>query len=513
MQSAGQQDAQRDCASSVVGVVGTGTMGQGIAQIMAMAGHAVLLHDARPQAAASARAQIGKHLERMAEKGKLSGAQSQQAQARIEIADSLEALAACDVVIEAIVEDIKAKQGLFVQLEAIVRADCILATNTSSLSVTEIAAACARPQRVGGLHFFNPVPLMKVVEVIGGARTDASVLDTLCALIGDTGHQAVRAGDNPGFIVNLGGRGFSTEAARILSEGIASIQDIDSVLKDQAGFRLGPFELFDLTGLDVSLAATESIYGGFYQEARLRPAFLMRQRRNAGLFGRKTGQGFYRYEEGVIQKAAAPAVPEEAACRVWLAPADARRRDSVLALLHRLNIEVDAAAVPGDDSLCLVLPVGEDCTTSTLALSLDPTRTLALETLFGVGAHRVLMANPATTPEWRNRACAMLARGEGKVTLLNDSPAFVASRVVAHIVNIACDMAQQRVAATKDIDLAITLGLGYPHGPLTWGDRIGPAHILAVLEGLYACYRDERYRPSPWLTRRARLGLSLLSPD
>lgn len=506
-------ETTRPAHGSIVGVVGTGAMGQGIAQLMATAGHQVLIHDANPAAADSARSQINGHLARMVAKGKLREDEQSVIASRIGIAATLEALTNCDAVIEAIVEDLSAKQALFAALEDIIANDCILATNTSSLSVTKIAAQCKHPERVAGLHFFNPVPLMKVVEIIRGAHTAQSVLDTLDTLIAGTGHRAVQAKDNPGFIVNLGGRGYSTESIRILSEGIAQVQQVDEMLKEQAGFKLGPFELFDLTGLDVSLAASETIYNNFHHEPRVRPSFLMHQRRNGGLLGRKSGEGFYRYVDGTAQRAPKAEIPATPPCPVWVGPGQAELRDPVIQLLGRLDIQVEQTERPSAAALCLVLPIGPDATTAALALELDPTRTLALETLFPLEKHRVLMTTPATAPAWRNAAANMLGKDGANVTVINDSPGFASSRIVAHIVNIACDMAQQNIATPGDIDLAISLGLGYPHGPLAWGDRLGARQILSVLEGLHECYRDPRYRPSPWLVRRAHLGLSLLSPE
>src|SRR5690606_10302928 len=213
------------------------------------------------------------------------------------------ALAGCDLVVEAIVERLDAKRALFAELEGIVGEGCVLASNTSSLSVTAIAAGCARPQRVVGWHFFNPVPLMKVVEVVNGARTEPGIVDDMVALSRATGHLPVVAQDTPGFIVNHAGRAYGTESLKALSEGVADVPTIDRILREQvgfdgSGFRLGPFELMDLTGLDVSHPVMESIYRQFYDEARFRPSVITAQRVAAGLLGRKTGEGFYRYADG-----------------------------------------------------------------------------------------------------------------------------------------------------------------------------------------------------------------------
>ncbi len=231
-------------------------------------------------------------LARLAEKGRMSPSDAERRGATLVVADSLAALSSCHVVVEAIVEDLDVKRELFRSLEAIVAEDCLIASNTSSLSITAIAAACKRPERVGGFHFFNPVPLMKVVEVVDGLLTAPWVGDALTALALRFGHRPVRAKDTPGFIVNHAGRGYGTEALRILGEGVAEFHAIDRILRDCAGFRLGPFELLDLTGLDVSHPVMESIYRQYYEEPRYRPSPITGQRVNAGLLGRKSGPRF-----------------------------------------------------------------------------------------------------------------------------------------------------------------------------------------------------------------------------
>src|SRR5205807_776101 len=318
-----------------------------------------------------------------------------RAQANLVVADSRESLASCPIVIEAIVEDLDAKRELFRSLEDIVSEDCLMASNTSSFSITAIAAACKGPERIAGFHFFNPVPLMKVVEVVDGLLTAPWVGEALAALALRCGHKPVRAKDTPGFIVNHAGRGYGTEALRILGEGVAEFHGIDRILRDAAGFRLGPFELLDLTGLDVSHPVMESIYRQYYEEPRFRPSPIAAQRVHAGLLGRKSGRGFYRHENGKQEEIPDPPAPAARPASVW---------------------------VPG--------------------------------------------------------------------SVIRDSPGFVAQRVVAQIVNTACDIAQQRIASPADIDAAVTLGLGYPRGPLAWGDAIGPARILGSLLTLHDFYGD-----------------------
>ncbi len=503
----------RDAEPPVIGVVGAGTMGRGIAQIAASGGYRVLLHDSRDGAAIDARGFVARMLRRAAEKRLTTPAEAEAGIDRIEIVDDLGGFAPCAIVVEAILEELEAKRALFSALEAAVGAGCVLATNTSSLSVTAIAAGCAAPGRVAGCHFFNPVPLLKVVEIVDGLLTEPWVGDALVDFARRCGHSPVRAKDSPGFLVNHAGRGLYTEGLRIVQEGIAAPETVDDILREGGtGFRMGPFELMDTTGLDVSGVVMESIYRQFYDEPRFRPAAATRQRMAAGLFGRKTGQGWYRYESG--RKIAAPAAPppEAVPSSVWVSPADPAGQAAVTAAIADMA-EVVSGAAPGPRSLCLVTPLGEDATTATLSQGLPPSRTVAVDTLFGLTGRRTLMTNPATEPAFRDQAHALFAAAGSAVSVIHDSPGFVAQRVVATIVNIACDIAQQRIASPGDIDMAVRLGLAYPQGPIAWGDRLGGRRLLAILDALWAFYRDPRYRPSPWLLRRARLGVPLATPE
>jgi len=502
-----------------IGVVGAGAMGRGIAQLYAQSGHEVVLHDTQPAAIDAALAHLRGTFSTLAEKGKLTQQQADQAVARVARADSLDGFAGCDLVIEAIIERLDIKQTLFKALEAIVGPDAVLVTNTSSLSVTAIAAGCERPGRIAGYHFFNPVPLMKVVEVVRGARTDETVIERLVALTRAAGHTPVVCIDAPGFIVNHAGRGFGTESMRALGEGVADVPTIDRILREQVdfggqAFKLGPFELMDLTGLDVSFFVMESIYRQFYDEPRYKPVALGAQRVAAGLFGRKTREGFYKYDNGQQQSPAEPAAPAAPqGLRVWVAPGP--EQAAVRALVESLGATPDTGAQPGADALILVTPLGLDATTA--AEGLDATRVVALDTLFPYGhracKRRVLMTTPATTAAARDAAWGLFAADGAKVSMLRDSPGFVAQRVVAMIVSIATEIAQQRIASPADIDAAVRLGLGYPGGPLTMGDRLGAAKVLEILSGMHRVTQDPRYRPGLWLRRRAALGLSLLHED
>ena len=507
----------------IVGIAGAGAMGRGIAQIVAQAGLTVRLYDLRPDAAAAARDELAAVFARLVAKRKLTAAAAQAALQQLHPAAQLAEFADCDVVIEAIAEQLDAKRALFAELETIVRADCILASNTSSLSITAIAAACRRPARVAGFHCFNPVPLMKVVEVVDGLHTAPAAGDALTALARHVGHVPVRAKDMPGFIVNHAGRGMTTEGLRIVGEGVADYAEVDRIVREQAGFRLGPFELLDLTALDVSHPVMESIYRQFYDEPRFRPSPLTAIRLAGGLLGRKSGAGFYAYRDDGerLAPAEAPApLPDALPRRVWIAPPEAgpqttaqtAARDAVAALAAAAGVTVDDGLRPADDALLVIAPFGLDATTAALDAALDPARTVAVDALFGLAAprRRTVMATPAAARAVRDAAHALFAADGAPVTVIRDSGGFVAQRIVATIVNVAADIAQQRIAAPTDVDLAVTLGLGYPQGPLALGDALGAPLLLTVLQNLQRVYGDPRYRPSPWLARRAQLGLSLL---
>jgi 3-hydroxybutyryl-CoA dehydrogenase len=482
-------------------VAGAGTMGRGIAQVLAQCGARTLLYDAQPGAAGRALASIAQALGKQAEKGRIKDPEA--IVKRIEVVPGPHAFAPCHVVVEAIVEDLAAKRALFSELEDIVDERCILASNTSSLSVTAMAAACKRPGRVAGYHFFNPVPVMKIVEVVDGVLTEPWVTDALTALAQRFGHTPVRCKDTPGFIVNHAGRAFVPESLRILSEGVADHATIDRILMDAAGFRIGPFGLMDLVGLDVAHAVMKSMYEQYFEEPKYRPSFIAEPRVAAGLLGRKTKRGWYEYAPD-MQMPPEAAAPKAKPASVWAVP-------ELKELLLGLGAKVEAK--PGAETVCFVAPLGLDATAAALEHKLDPMRTVAVDPLFGFSKRRTIMATPVTRGEVRDQAHGLLASDGVPVSVIKDSPGFVAQRVVAHIVNVGCDIVQMRIATPEDLDRAVMLGLGYPKGPLAMGDALGAKRILAVLENMQELYQEPRYRPSPWLRRRAELGVSLLTPE
>ena len=495
-----------------VAIVGAGAMGQGIAQMAAQAGAHVQVFDVASGAAHKACASVRAQWQKMHDKQRLSAQQLDDLNQRLVACEDIGLLAHSDLVIEAIVENAGIKQSLFAELENLLSATAVIATNTSSLSVTALAANMQHPARFAGLHFFNPVPLMKVVEVIPGLATHDDICKRLSDFVKNMGHQAVRAQDTPGFIVNHAGRGYGTEALRIVSEGIADFATIDRILKDQVGFKLGPFELMDLTALDVSHPVMESIYHQYFEEPRYRPSVITAQRLAGGWLGRKTGQGFYSYADG---KAITPDEPETPVVGdippVWVSSRAARRQE-LFQLLKDLGAQIETGTAPSNQALCLVAPLGFDVTTSAIVEQLDPARTVGIDKLMPDNAtrRRVLATNPATRRDMKDAAHDLFAKDGKPVSVIQDSGGFVTQRVLAQIVNIASDICQQGICSPADLDTAVALGLGYPKGPLALGDSLGADSLLEVLFNMQTVYGDPRYRPSPWLRRRGALGLSLL---
>ncbi len=498
-----------------IGVVGTGSMGRGIMQVAAQGGMRVVAYDEKPGAAQAAKDYIAKMLGGQVEKGRLPQGDADAALARIAVAGDLAEVGKANLIIEAIIERLDAKQALFGKLEAVTAPDTILASNTSSIPITAIAAACKNPERVGGMHFFNPVPLMRLVEIIPGLKTADWARDAMMTIGRRMTREPVLCTDSPAFLVNHVGRAFVPEAQRLLTENIAGVADIDRILTGAPGFRLGPFSLADMVGIDIQHGVMELVYGLFYGEPMFTPFPVSAQRVAAGQLGQKTGAGWYRYENGKrIDPPLAP-VPSLRPMPVWVRPSEHHPdlQAPLIDVLARAGADIEKGDKPSKDALIVVTPVGWDLTTAVVDLKLDPARSVAVDVLFGMKGPRTLMVTPATDPAMRDAAHALLAADGQGVVVINDSPGFVAQRVVAMIVNIGCGVAQRAIATPADIDKGTKLGLGYPFGPLEWGDRLGAGRILHILQRLQAFYGEPRYRPNPWLKRRVALGLPLSAPE
>ncbi|MGB2047555.1 MAG: 3-hydroxyacyl-CoA dehydrogenase, partial [Psychrobacter celer] len=432
-------------------IVGTGIMGMGIAQIAAQAGINVLLFDAKAGTAEQGRQSLQATLEKLAAKGKFTDEQLQATLSNLTVIEDIAQIAEVDIVIEAVIENLEIKQQLFKQLDSLVPIDTILATNTSSLSVTAIASACQHPERVAGFHFFNPVPLMKIVEVIPGISTDHCVVETLTSLAKRMGHLGVVAKDTPGFIVNHGGRAFGTEALKILGEDVASLEQIDRILRDGAGFRMGPFELMDLTGVDVSHPVMESIYNQYYFEPRYRPHPLTRQMLEGNKLGRKVDEGFYQYIDGKKQdgkKATADtaqepfsnAVSDKAVNSVWIGADLAADKQQLVDYLNANDITIDDNDTPDPNSLILLAIYGEDTTNAAMRYQVDPKQAVAIDMLTDLSKHRTLMPSIVTEDKFVTQAYTLFGKdldeGSDGASLIKESTGFVAQRVVAMVINL-----------------------------------------------------------------------------
>ena len=424
--------------SYLIGVLGAGAMGRGIAQVAAAGGMRVRLFDANPDAVQDAHKFIGNMFNRAAERGRMTTDEAAAALSRVEPADSMQGFADCDTVVEAIIENLEIKHKVLADLEGIIREDAIIASNTSSLSVTTIASGCKHPSRVAGFHFFNPVPLMPLVEVIAGVLTEEWVCEALMTIGRRMTREPVRVNDAPGFLVNQVGRGFNIEAAHMVQEGISDTVSIDRIMREGAGFRMGPFQLMDLTGLDVTHPATVLIYQQAFDEPRFRPAMMMEARTKAGRLGRKTGAGFYEYEDGkAVELAEAPA-PAYDGRAIWVSNAEPEGRAIVVEALKEVGANLDEGSVPGLDSVILVTPIGDDATTCAVDQGLDAKRTIAVDTLIGFERRRTLMTTPITDPAFRDAAHGALSTAVVPATVVRDGPGLC--RPADHCDDLQCRM-------------------------------------------------------------------------
>jgi|JI10StandDraft_1071094.scaffolds.fasta_scaffold118894_2 3-hydroxybutyryl-CoA dehydrogenase len=479
-----------------IGVIGAGAMGAGIAQAALLADIDVILVDQSADALNAAARKIKDGVFRLTEKGALSQDQANRAIVRLALASDLGPLSAADLIVEAIVEKLDVKQDLFQALEAIVPAHAILATNTSSLSVAEIAKPCIMKQRVCGLHFFNPVHAMKLVEVIATPDTSAATLEAVTAFATRLGKTPVTIKDYPGFLVNLAGRAYTTEGLHVLWEQVADVATIDRIMRDGAGFRMGPLELMDFTGIDVNYPVTNIIHAGFQYDPRLKTTPPHAALLNAGRLGRKSGRGFYDYSN--------PS-PTAEAPEVALHSGPVRARIAEYAPgFATLRAQADLADDDGTGPI-LVAPLGEDATTICHRLGLDPARTVAIDFTALDRNHLTLMCAPCSNTEIAR--VAQWLRGAGfTVEIIKDSPGFVLQRVLAMIANLGAEIAQTGISNPADIDVAMKLAQNYPKGPIEWLDHLGAANVHRILLNLQSITGSDRYRPSLWLRRAALLG-------
>ncbi len=499
--------------STVVAVIGAGSMGAGITQLAAQAGHTVRLHDAQAGAAAAALGRIAADLDGAVKRGKLQPDERTAVLARITPAETLDALDGCGLVVEAIVERLDVKQGLFRALEKVLAPDAVLATNTSSISITAVAQGLQHPQRLIGWHFFNPATRMKLIEIIPGVETDPALVLAMHGLSKAWGKTAVDAPNTPGFIVNRVARPYYAEGLRLLAEGLAPAAAIDKLMVEAGGFALGPFELMDLIGLDVNLSVTESVFQATAYDPRYAPHVIQQELVRSGRFGRKTGRGFYDHGKDAAPRSV-PAVP---AADSAVAPGTPRTPRTLhcasqpgllLPLLERLQAAgvhvVSREGLP-DETFALgdahvALTDGRTAAERGAANDGAPLLLLDLARDYATTTHLGAAANLAGAAHLGALA-GVLAAANIALIELADVAGLALMRSVCCLANEAADVMTWTGTTARDIDTAMLLGTAYPVGPLAWADALGAARVAKVLANLQAHYGEVRYRRAPALSR------------
>ncbi|MEX1658564.1 3-hydroxyacyl-CoA dehydrogenase [Streptomyces pseudovenezuelae] len=488
--------------SSPVAVVGAGTMGQGIAQVALVAGHLVRLHDAVPGRAREAADAIGARLDRLVEKDRLTAADRDAALARLVAAEQLTDLADCTLVVEAVLERLDVKQQLFRELEDVVGEDCLLATNTSSLSVTAVAGALRHPGRFVGLHFFNPAPLLPLVEVVSGFATEVSSATRAYETARAWGKTPVACADTPGFIVNRIARPFYAEAFAVHETQGAEPATIDAVLRECGGFKMGAFELTDLIGQDVNESVTHSVWRAFFQDVRFTPSLAQQRLVESGRLGRKSGRGWYDYTDGAERDEPHTAEPAQAPAYV-VAEGDLGPASELLALIREAGIQVREDEE--DHGSRLVLPSGGQLALADGQTSVEFRDVVYFDLALDYRkATRIALSASQDTSQQTLAEATGLFQALGKdVSVIGDVPGMIVARTVARIVDLAHDAVAKGVATREDIDTAMRLGVNYPLGPFEWSRRLGRNWAYALLDDLHLRDPSGRYAPSLALYRHA----------
>ena len=492
-------------------VIGAGTMGSGIAEVAASAGHTVFLRDENEAALERGLTLIRSSLDKRVERRKLDIALRDAIVARIHPVTSYADLREVGLVIEVIVENLEAKVTALAEVEALLGPGAIIATNTSSLSVTALGGRLARPERVVGMHFFNPATVLPLVEVVAGHATDPEVSQTIVETARAWGKVPVACRSTPGFIVNRVARPYYGEALRLLQEQAATPATLDAVMRECGGFKMGPCELMDLIGHDVNFAVTRSVYEAFFDDPRYKPSLIQKDLVDAGWLGRKSGRGFFGYREGassaVVEDASAGDAPSFVQIEGDLGPAS-----SLVPLIEpRVHEKVnmgEGAGILRVDGFALALTDGRSATERSLALG-EPVVLFDLALDYAVCTRVAVAAAAQASPQHLAKALGLFSAIGKKVSLLADAPGLAVMRTVAMLINEAADAVHQGIASANDVDAAMQKGVNYPIGPIAWGRRIGNHKATGVLHHLARAYGEDRYRTSLWLQREVQASLPL----
>lgn len=490
-----------------IAVIGAGAMGSGIAQVAAQAGHCVYLQDQQAGAADKGKTSIANVLQNRVNNGKMLQSDLDDLLSRIQPVDRLEDLTDAGLVIEAIIEDLDIKRQLFSRLEDLCGDEVILATNTSSISVTSLGAELKRPERLLGMHFFNPAPLMALVEVVLGLATDKKTAEVVHATAAAWGKKPVFATSTPGFIVNRVARPFYAESLRLVQEQVATPATLDALLREAGNFRMGPFELMDLIGHDVNYAVTESIFFAYYGDFRFQPSLIQKELIASGRLGRKTGRGFYSYANNAERPSPVTELRQVATEQPVIIEGDLGLAHALIDRFKKFGLTVIQRASTGSAGVIrygkttLALTDGRMASERVAVESLSELVVFDLAKDYQQATRLAIAAAKQTSANATQDATALLQKAGFTVSLLPDSPGLVVMRTVAMLTNEAADAVLQGVASPTDIDLAMCAGLNYPQGPLSWSDSLGEGIVWQVLENLQASYGEDRYRPSLLLRR------------
>ena len=488
-----------------IAVIGAGTMGIGIAEVAASCKQHVKVFDLNHDFAIKSKQKVADRLASRVQRGKISQELREQILNNIQIIEKIEDVADCQLVIEAIIEDLAIKQKLFQQLQNICAGNTLFASNTSSISITAIASVLQKPENMIGLHFFNPAPVMQLVEVIAGMKSSQENLNLGLELCQFWQKTAVLTKSTPGFIVNRVARPFYGEALKMLQEQVADANTIDTIMQ-ATGFRMGPFRLMDLIGIDINLAVSKTVYAAMYNDPRYRPSLIQEEMVAANMLGKKTSLGFYAYDSTTAKPPQIEFAEEKNAAKIVSISRDCGQLHELANLIKNneaiICTEHDKGACLQVNECAILMTNGQTCeqrlaeiaekNICQVDLCLDYTQSEIIHLTFDANC-------PATIQEHIIGLMQLLGK---KVLITEDLPALIAMRTVCLLINEAADAIENGVCHENDVDLDMQKGVNYPIGLITWANKIGINHVVTVLDNLQLWFGDDRYRASAWLRKR-----------